>query len=97
MMIERAINLKDSLDQYCYKVSKSTDESDQSTIPDEFQAKDWKSLVGIKTILAAFFQTTKHFESMIMGLNWKKAKELVTGMQPSTICPRASCYWFKNI
>ncbi len=55
MMIERAIKLKDSLDQYCYKMSKSTDESDRSTIPDELQAKDWKSLVGIKTILSAFF------------------------------------------
>ncbi len=40
MMIERAIKLNDSLDQYCYKISKSKDESDRSTIPDELQAKD---------------------------------------------------------
>ncbi len=40
MMIEQAIKLKDSLDQYCYKMSKLTGESDRSTIPYELQAKD---------------------------------------------------------
>ncbi len=55
MMIEQAIKLKNSLDQYCYKMSKSTYESDRSTIPDELQAKDWESLLGIKTIFSAFF------------------------------------------
>lgn len=55
MMIERAIKLKDSFDQYLYKISKSADESDRSTIPDKLQAKDWESLVGIKLILATFF------------------------------------------
>ena len=54
-MIELAIKLKDSFDQYCYKISKSADESDRSTIPDELQAKDWESFVGIKLILATFF------------------------------------------
>ena len=57
MMIERIIKFKDSLDQYWYKMSKSVIESDQSTVPDELQAKDWESLVGIKKIFAAFFQT----------------------------------------
>lgn len=62
MMIEWAIKLKDSLDQYCYKMFKSANEIDQSTIPDELQAKDCEFFEGIKTILAVFFQTTKHLK-----------------------------------
>ena len=81
MMIERAIKLKDSLDQYCYKMSKSADESDRSTIPDELQAKDWESLVGIKTILAAFFQTTKHLEANATTGTHGALWEVVIGME----------------
>lgn len=55
IMIEWAIKLKDFCNQYSYKIFKSVDESDQSTIPDKLQAKNQELLIEIKTILTVFF------------------------------------------
>lgn len=62
MMIKQAIKLKNSPYQYCYKMSKFINYSNQSFLLDKFQVKDKESDMGIKTILSTFFQTIKHLE-----------------------------------
>ncbi len=62
MMIELAIKLRDSIDQYCFKLTRSTDEAGKNVQLDEPFLADWKIFVKIKSILKPFFITTKHLE-----------------------------------
>ena len=62
MMIELAIKLRDSIDQYCFKLTRSADEADKDVQLDELSSADWEILVKIKSILKPFFITTKHLE-----------------------------------
>ncbi len=62
MMSERAIKLKDALDSYHYKMTRSTHEVDQNFVLDEITSDDWETLIKIKSILKPFYVTTKHLE-----------------------------------
>ncbi len=62
MIIEHAIKLWDSIDQYCFKLTRSADEADKDVQLDELSSADWETLVKIKSILKPFFLTTKHLE-----------------------------------
>ena len=61
-MIERPINLLDSIDQYCFKLTRTSDEADKDVQLDELSSTHWEILVKMKSILKSFFITTKHLE-----------------------------------
>lgn len=42
MMIERVIKLRDSIDQYCFKLTRSADEADKDRQLDELSLADWE-------------------------------------------------------
>ncbi len=75
MMIEHAIKLRDSINQYCLKLTRSANEADNDVQLDELSSADWEILVKIKSILKPFFIATKHLERNNMdrshGALWK--------------------------
>lgn len=83
MMIERAIKLWDSSDQYCFKLSfiRSADEADKDTQLDELSLADWEILVKIKSILKPFFITTKHLEGNAIDGSHGALWEVVFGIK----------------
>lgn len=42
IMIERVIKLRDSIDQYCFKLTRPADEADKDTQLDELSLADWE-------------------------------------------------------
>ena len=62
IIIERTIKRGDSIDRYCFKLTRSADEADKDVQLDELSLADWEILVKIKSILKPFFITTKHLE-----------------------------------
>ncbi len=62
MMIERAIKLQGSIDQYCFKLTRSADEADKNMQLNALSSADCEILFKIKSILKSFFITTKHLE-----------------------------------
>ena len=81
MMIERAIKLRDSVDQYCFKLTQSADEADKNTQLDELSSADWEILVKIKSILKPFFITTKHLERNAIDGSHGALWEVVLGIE----------------
>ena len=61
-MINRAIQLRDSMDQYCYILGRSTEDADRSVDLDILSGNDWNALIQIKAILKPFYSVTKHLE-----------------------------------
>lgn len=72
MMIERAIKLKDALDSYYYKMTRSTHEADRNFGLDEITSDDWEMLIKIKSILKPFYVTTKHLEGKEVMVHYGK-------------------------
>ncbi len=62
MMIEHAIKLRDSIDQYCFRLTRSANEADKDTQLDELSSAYWEILIKIKSILKPFIITIKHLE-----------------------------------
>lgn len=81
MMIERAIKLRDSIDQYCFKLTRSADEADKDARLDEISSADWEILVKIKAILKPFFITTKHLEGNATDGSHGALWEVVLGIE----------------
>lgn len=81
MMIERAIKLRDSTDQYCFKLTRSADEADKNAKLDELSSADWEILVKIKSILKVFFITTKHLEGNAIDGSHGALREAVLGIE----------------
>ncbi len=81
MMIERAIKLRDSIDQYCFKLTRSVDKADKNVQLDELSSADWEIIVKIKSILKPFFITTKHLEGNAIDGSNSKLWEVVLGIE----------------
>lgn len=62
MMIKRAIRLRESLDEYYHRLTRSLNPADKEAQDDELSSDDWEMLVRIKSILGPFFQATKRME-----------------------------------
>ncbi len=81
MMIECAIMLRDSIDQYCFKLTRSADEIDKDVQLDELSSADWEILVKIKSILKLSFITTKHLKRNTIDGNHSALWEVVLGIE----------------
>lgn len=66
MMIERAIRLRESLDEYYHRLTRSLDPADKEAQEDGLSSGDWEMLVRIKSILGPFFQATKRMEGNVV-------------------------------
>ncbi len=80
-MIQCAIKVQDSNDQYCFKLTRSADKTDKDVQLDELSSADWKILVKIKSILKPFFITTKHLEGNAIDGNHGALWEVVLGIE----------------
>ena len=83
MIIECAIKLWDSIDQYSFKRTRSADEADKDVQLDELSSADWEILVKIKSILKHFFIITKHLEGNALKGSHCELCEVVFGIE----CP----------
>ncbi len=81
MMIERAIKLRHSINQYWFKLTWSADEADNDVQLDEPSSADWEILVKIKSILNPFFITTKHLEGNTIDGSQGELWEVVLGIE----------------
>ncbi len=81
MMIERAIKLRDSIDQYCFKLTRFTDKADKDVQLGELSSADWEILVKIKSILNPFFITSKHLEGNAIDRSHDGLWEVVLGIE----------------
>lgn len=50
MMVERALKLRDSLEDYNAKMQRSTDPADSEVCLDDITSDDWEMLVKIKVL-----------------------------------------------
>ncbi len=80
-MIEPAIKFWDSIDQYCFKLTRSADEADKNVQLDKLSSADWEILVKIKSILKPFFITTKHLEGNAIDRSHGALWEVVLGIE----------------
>ncbi len=81
MMIERAIKLWYSIDQYCFKLTRFADEADKDVQLDELSSADWEILVKIKSIIKPFFITTKHLEENVIDGSHRALWEVTLGIE----------------
>ncbi len=81
MMIERAIKLRDFIDQYCFKLTQSADEADKNVQLDELSSADWEILVKIKSIMKPFFITTKYPERNVIDGSHGKLSKVLLGIE----------------
>ena len=81
MMIEHAIKLRDSIDQYCFRLTRSANEADKDTQLDELSSADWEILIKIKSILKPFIITTKHLERKAINRSHGALWEVLLGIE----------------
>ncbi len=81
MMIEDAIKLRNSIDLYCFKLTRSANEADKDVQLDELSSADWEILVKIKSILKPFFHTTNHLEGNALDRSHGELWEVMLGIE----------------
>lgn len=88
MMVERALKLRDSLEDYNAKMQRSTDPADSEVCLDDITSDDWEMLVKIKAVLKPLFISTKRMEGNategLHGALWEvvvNLERLVQGLQ----------------
>lgn len=71
MMVEQALKLRDSLEDYNAKMQRSTDPADSEVCLDDITSDDWEMLVKIKAVLNPLLIATKRMEGKCNGgLAW---------------------------
>lgn len=81
MMIDRAIKLQESLEDYKDKVLRSNDPADDEVKLDQITPDDWEMLTKIKSILKPFYEVTKRLEGIAVQGSYGALWEVVVGLE----------------
>lgn len=81
MMIDRAIKLRESLEDYKDKVLRSNDPADDDVKLDQITPDDWEMLTKIRSILKPFYEVTKRLEGNAVEGSHGALWEVVVGLK----------------